>query len=79
MFPQIWVPKGQDAGSSNSADKAVMPDPSKEKNNNIAPESQIPVDNTNPLSPPIQKTQNRSPVDDKQKPKAIMPPHKNLN
>ena len=79
--PKTLGPEGQDI-NGNPADNKALPDPAKEKNNNIAPESQLPADNTDqnddennvpaklkPVStPPANNT--------KPQPKAVMPPHK---
>jgi penicillin-binding protein 1A len=79
--------EGQDVGNGNSTDYGDMPDPSKEQNNNIEPESQMPSNDNNgsdynnePSSTP-QKQSNKSkeipPLNNNaQQPKAVMPPKK---
>jgi penicillin-binding protein 1A len=80
--PKDLGPEGQDATNTAPADNKAIPDPSKEKNNNIAPESQLP-NNTNQtpeqnIPPkPMPKPVIISPAtnDKKEQPKAVMPPH----
>ncbi len=77
--------EGDDEGNGSSADYGDLPDPSKEKNNNIAPESQMPSnandynddDNSSPLEPQQQsvKPAPKQPANNEKKPpKAVMPP-----
>jgi penicillin-binding protein 1A len=81
--PKDLGPEGQDATGTTPADNNAIPDPAKEKNNNIAPESQLPNNNAGQNQPqntpakPVQKPPVNSPAnnDKKQQPKAIMPPH----
>jgi penicillin-binding protein 1A len=76
--------EGQDNGNGSSADYGDLPDPAKEKNNNIAPESEVPSndydDNSSPAAP--QKNNGKQtpqpPINttDKKQPKALMPPQR---
>ncbi|MGI8950570.1 MAG: transglycosylase domain-containing protein [Chitinophagaceae bacterium] len=78
--------EGQDVGNGNSADYGDMPDPSKEKNNNIAPESQLPADNngndyndepsTSPQKQPNKPKENPPANNNALQPKAVMPTKK---
>ncbi len=79
--PKTLGPEGQDI-NGDTADIKALPDPAKEKNNNIAPESQLPTDNTEPNNdennvPSKPKPINTQPANNtKPQPKAVMPPHK---